>query len=193
MTHSVEHSNYREKKNPGLVLQFTYYIKTINSHRITKWLGLEGAINTILLQPLCHWQRHLLPGYSEPHSTWPWTLPTMEHPHFLWETCSSASPPSHGKISSHIFYKSTHFQPLPLITVSWGYKLNSPFPSDITSHWFFHYLFVSVVAAASRVYLLFSSIRHQLLSWKCQTTFLINVRLCWYSPGKQNDKDFPWW
>jgi len=33
------------------------------------------------------------PGYSKSHSTWPWTLPGREHPQ-LWETYSSASPPT---------------------------------------------------------------------------------------------------
>lgn len=31
------------------------------------------------------------PGYSEPHTTWPCTLPGMGHPHLLWTFYSSVS------------------------------------------------------------------------------------------------------
>jgi len=40
------------------------------------------------------------PGCSELHPTWPWTLPGRGQPQLLWETCSRASPPSWGRISS---------------------------------------------------------------------------------------------
>jgi len=34
------------------------------------------------------------PSCSNPHPTWPWTIPGKGYPQLLWATCASPSPPS---------------------------------------------------------------------------------------------------
>lgn len=58
------------------------------------------------VQPYCHRAGTLstCPGCSEPHPPWPWKLPGMGHPWFLWAACSNASPPSQYRIFSQYLH-----------------------------------------------------------------------------------------
>lgn len=63
------------------------------SHRIMKWLGLDGTLKVIRFHPPAITSLNRS-GCSEPTLTWPCTLPGVDH---LWRfqaICSSASLPS---------------------------------------------------------------------------------------------------